>query len=273
MKRGYIESRKEGSAQRIQTRITSELPSSQNPFIPEKVTWGGYDLFELVEKEGYLRVVFLLIKGDLPTAEQSRLLESIFVFFANPGTRHPATRAALTAAVTKTSAQNWLPIGLAVFGGQRGGAGEVEGAMRFIRSKYQNDTGKLAIELVQSRSREASDATRVAPGFGRHFGGIDTFSAAAVKRLEEKHKTKYLAWAGRLGEALEEHGFGILWAGIAAAMFLELGFHPRAGAGLAQMAASAGLLAHALEYSGKTMKDLPMVAEDDYEYVGPESER
>jgi citrate synthase len=60
--------------------------------------------------------------------------------------------------------------------------------------------------------------------------------------------------------------------GIAAAMFTELGFTPSVGAGLYQLASSPGLLAHAIEMSGKPITAMPFVGDSDYHFQWSEAD-
>ena len=57
---------------------------------------------------------------------------------------------------------------------------------------------------------------------------------------------------------------GWLSPGICAAVFLDLGFAPREGAGLFQLICAPGLLAHGLELADKPINSLPFLDEEKY---------
>ena len=53
-------------------------------------------------------------------------------------------------------------------------------------------------------------------------------------------------------------------SGIAAAVFTDLGFSPRAGAGLFQLLGAPGLLAHGAELANKPVTAMPFVKDENY---------
>lgn len=57
---------------------------------------------------------------------------------------------------------------------------------------------------------------------------------------------------------------GWLATGVAAAAFCDLGFMPRAAAGLFQLLCAPGLLAHGVELANKPVTALPWISDDDY---------
>jgi citrate synthase len=77
-----------------------------------------------------------------------------------------------------------------------------------------------------------------------------------------------LEWANNFVATLRQHNLGWLYTGLAAAVFVDLGFHPRAGAGLFQIAAAPGLLAHGLELANKPRTAYPFPDDDHYFYEG-----
>ena len=71
------------------TKIWQEIPSDYNPYLTEEIRCHGYDLFELIKKKSFVDVLFLLFVGELPTKEQTLLLETLLIGLINPGPRHP----------------------------------------------------------------------------------------------------------------------------------------------------------------------------------------
>ena len=57
---------------------------------------------------------------------------------------------------------------------------------------------------------------------------------------------------------------GWLSVGVAAAVFADLGFHPRYGAGLFQLLSAPGLLAHGMEQANKPITAMPFVSDNAY---------
>jgi citrate synthase len=254
--------------QRSATKICKEIASPDNPFLAQRTLWHGHDVADLMRHCDLVDVVFLLLKGDLPSVDDKRLLQQLLIALANPGPRHAATRSVMSAAVFKTRSAQFLPIGMALMSGENRGSCEVEAAMRFLVRNATNEPASVAEQLIEQRTASPDDG-RFAPGFGQMFGGCDPFTASIAELLIQEHPhAGMLCWAQRFVDGLGAVGAGWLMSGLAAAVFVELGFRPMVGAGLYQMAASPGLLAHGVEMSNKPVTAMPFVADENYHYEG-----
>jgi citrate synthase len=260
-----VESRNERFADKASTRIWKEIPSKDNPYIAERCLCHGYDLLQLMENVGYVDMLFLLIRGQLPTDDQRGLLEALMVGICNPGPRHPATRAAMNAGVGKTNYAHVLPISLAIMGGEHLGGGEVEASMRFIRSNIGREPACMAKGLVGQITAPAEGDWHIAPGFGQRFGSCDIIPKRVAAVLRGKRgAAKALAWGSGFAETISDHGLGWLTPGVVAAALLDLGFHPRYGAGMYEMLSAPGLLAHGMEFANKPITAMPFIDDDHY---------
>jgi citrate synthase len=251
-------------AERLVTRIWCEQPSPKNPYIAERCLCHGYDLLDLIQQCSFAQVVYLLLRGEIPEREAARLLDATIVGLMNPGPRHPATRAAMMAGVGRTDAAHILPIALLVLGGETG-AKDVSASMGFIRRHARKAPTMLAESLLASHKRPAEGDWRIAPGFGSHFGDIDIVpQKLAASLIEFPASGEALRWGQAFADRLSGAGLGWLVTGVAAAAFLDLGFHPKAGAGLFQLASAPGLLAHGLEFANKPITAIPFVDQEHY---------
>ncbi len=247
------------------TRIWEESPSADNPYLAEQCRCHGYDLLELVRKRGFADVLYLLFRGELPTAEEAQLLEALMVAFINPGPRHPASRAAMNAAVGKTDPALILPIALTTLSGTHNAAGTLEEAMRFLRKQQRKRGGEVAAQLLAQANRPAQGDWHIAPGFGSCYNGIDLISAKIADHLVGMSAAGgALRWGREFSRALEAEGMGWLATGVVAAVLTDLGFPPRAAAGLYQIISAPGLLAHGVELANKPLTAMPFVSDEDY---------
>ena len=253
-------------APRLRTQIWCETPSPDNPYIASHGHLHGYELFELLEKRSFIDVFYLLFQGELPTAAQSKLLEALMIGLINPGTRHPATRAAINTGIGKTDTAHILPISLLAIGGRYLGGNEVPEAMRFLNKHYRANPQDVVDGLLDASGRPPEGDWHIAPGFGTRFGGIDIIPNNLAKTLAAMSgETPVLHWGMRFSALLEEQsGCGWLTTGVAAAAFSDLGIHPRTGAGLFQLVCAPGLLAHGLEMSNKPITAMPFIDDDHY---------
>lgn len=265
-----VRSRNEPFVERTATRIWSETSSLDNPYIATAAACHGYDLFELMDKRSFVDVFYLLFRGELPNRAEAELLQTLMIALINPGPRHPATRAAMNAGVGKTDPVHILPIAAAVLGGMDA-AGNIENAMRFLRKQQTTDPRQFARDQVaQKDAAKLEQFNSAAPGFGAHCGGIDLLATRIADRLLALEGAgKALQWGGEFAAELQALGIGWLPTGVAAAVFADLGFQPRAGACLFQLIGAPGLVAHGLELANKPITAMPFVSDDNYVLESP----
>lgn len=260
----HVRKRDMAFATRTQTRIWQEVPSAENPYLAGQCRCHGYDILELAEKRSFADVLFLLFQGELPSPEQARLLETLFIAMINPGPRHPATRAAMNAGVGKTAPVHILPIGLSVLGGEHLGGREVAAAIRFFRKHLDAAPGEVVKKVLEQERTTVGDC-HIVPGFGSRFGGIDPMSQRIADMLLNHHGNwQALRWGKQFATLLNPQGMGWLGTGVAAAVLCDLGFTPQSGAGIFQLICAPGILAHGLELSNKPITAMPFLDEDHY---------
>ena len=258
--------RNERFVSRISTRIWSESPSPDNPYVAEHIYCHGYDIFELINKRSFVDVLYLLFQGELPNKAQSQLLEALFIGMINPGPRHPATRAAMNAGIGKTDIAHILPISLMTLGGAYSGGNEVVASMRFLNKHSRKSPQEVAHEVIKELSQPNEGDCHIAPGFGTRYNSIDIISTKLAQHLSQLPGSgNVLKWGSKFVLQLEEQcGCGWLSTGVAAAVLSDLGFHPRTGAGLYQLLNAPGVLAHGLEMSNKPLTSMPFIDNDHY---------
>lgn len=247
-----IRSRGDTFAPHLETRITEEIPHATNPYLAEEVRFHGYDHLELMAKLPFTDMLFLLLRGELPTPEQADVFRRLSVALINPGPRHPAGQAAIVAGVGKTNIEQLLPIALTIYGGKENSAGAVADIMQAFQAQIES--------FAQAHAPSTPDATM---GFGTLYGDIDPYAAKLLNEFSPDIG-HFTAWAHQQQVALAPNGQGILRAGLCAAVLLDLGFTPRQGTGLMQLFAAPGLLAHGIEFAGKPLNH--MLFEPDSQY-------
>lgn len=264
-----VRKRNETFADKARTKITRELPSPDNPYVAERVLWHGYDALELAQKRSLVDVVFMLVKGELPAAEQARQLEQLLILLANPGPRSTAGRAVAAASISKTGPRHWLPIGLALHGGEQRGASAVEDSIRFFRRHMARSPEQVAQEVIAALPESWDGDCFPAPGFGSCYGSTDLFAKSCAETLARNFPAnEALQWGLKFSACLAQVPAAWLMPAVAAAVFIDLGITPVAGAGLFQLAAAPGLLAQGVELSGKPLVAAPFISDEDYIYEG-----
>jgi citrate synthase len=260
-----VQRRKVTYASRVATEIWEEQPSPQNPYLTRRCRCRGYDLFDLMDKRSFVDMFCLLFLGELPAKEQAKVLETLMIAFINPGPRHPAVRAAVYAGCDRTRTAHILPIALSVLSGDHLGGAEVTAAMRFLKKHIETSPRTVADDLLKNWTPPEKGDRRIAPGFGSRFNGIEPLSQGIAQRLKQLPGCgRAFQWGHAFSDLIVSQGMGWLNPGICAAVFLDLGFAPRDGAGLFQLICAPGLLAHGLELADKPINSIPFLDEDHY---------
>lgn len=257
-----IQRRDESFTKKTATKIWLEEPDPENSYLTENAFCHGYNLLDLVRKRSFSDTVYLLFRGELPNKAQAELFGCLMVAFMSPGPRHPATRAAVLAAVGKTDPALILPISLSILAGEHCGAQDVLPTMRFIVRNNRDDPEQLAATMA-SRLDPGSEIG--VPGFGRLFDGIDPLTGKIANTLMALPGAGgCMQWAAGFVAGLRHANIGWLPTGLFAAVLCDLGFNPKTGAGLYQLCSAPGLLAHGMELVGKPITSVPFPADDHY---------
>lgn len=269
-----VERRDTTFSEKISTKIWSETASQDNPYVAEKCLVHGYDLLDITRNLSFSESIFLNIRGSLPSQEQLDLFNALLSGLSNLGPRHAAVRAVMNAAVSKTKIQNLLPLGLAIAGGDFLGAAEVEQSIKFISKNINKSPAQLATSLIENYQEDSEENAVIAPGFGARFGQADPVCAQLADALVKFSASgRSLLWASDFCDALAAKKFGWYITGVAAATFCDLGFTPKASAGLFQLAIAPGMLAHGLEMSGKPLTTMPFIDDSNYIHMGDDDEQ
>lgn len=260
-----IKLRKNDFVEKISTNIWQEIPSKDNPYQAEQHRCYGYDLIDLMNNRSFVDVLFLIMRGELPSTSQHQILERLMIAYINPGPRNPATLAAMNCGLSRTNRAHILPISSTIQGGEYLGGAEVEKAMRFILENINNEAKEVAQGLLNDGIKAKEGDWHITPGFGTHYGSIERHQQKIVNGLLKLSlQTKHLAWCQQLVEQFSSHGLGWLSTGVVAATLCDLGFHPREGAGMFQIISAPGLLAHGIEMSNKPLTAMPFLDNEQY---------
>ncbi|MDE2253938.1 MAG: citryl-CoA lyase [Betaproteobacteria bacterium] len=244
---------------------------------PGKIAIRGYPIEQLIGNVRFPDMIWLMLRGDLPTRMQSELLEAAMV----PGVDHGPHAPSI--AISRMAVSCGLPVNGAmasavnVLDDVHGGAGQQCMEMYLEIDAEAGAEGDLqrAAEAVLQRRREAG--TKIVPGFGHRFHPIDPRTeplfALVDRAVAAGAVSGRFAAIGRAVETvlrnMKSRPIPMNIDGITAVVFCELGFAPELGRGLFVLARSVGILAHAWEQKqqGARIKG-PMPKEIDYTYTG-----
>lgn len=251
-----VKSRGDAFADKIETKISSEESPEHNPYHVKKQLIHGYDHLDLLDNCNFADVIYLLLRGNLPSKKDSVLFNKVALALINPGPRHPATQASITAGVGKTDTVNILPITLGVYGGDFDGAGDMENTIRFFRK-----ASRKPVDVYEKMA-----LNKEIPSITQHYGDADTYANILLSKLRPyAMEGKVFSWLYQLQALIYPNNIGVTKTSIAAAVFADLGFQPRQGAALMQLLAAPGLLAHGLEFSNKPVTAMLFEPDETYQ--------
>ena len=245
---------------------------------PGKIAMRGYPIEELIGAISFPQMIWLMVRGELPTAEQSSLLEAALVSAVDHGPQAPSIAISRMAVTCGVELNNAMASAINVLAGIHGGAGQQCMELYADAARHVEQGATLEAAVEAALDAYIAENGKVIPGFGHRFHPIDPRSGrllALVEAAREKGVVSGLySRIGREVETILERRKGkripMNIDGATAVIYSELGFAPALGRGLFILSCSVGILAHAWEQSqqGGRIKG-PMPKTIPYTYAGP----
>ncbi|WP_250654826.1 hypothetical protein [Alkalimarinus coralli] len=241
--------------------IWNEEAEPNNPFEAKSCHCHGYDVYgDLLGKASWIEYLFLMFKGERPSASQAQLLEHLAVAFANRGPRDNSVRAAMNGGVGGSVAAGSLMAALAVGAGQYGGAHEVYIAVNLWKQCGKDiDTWKEGIGAVLADEEvDIWLPMEHAPGFEPNGLTCPTPVLKTLNLLSQYSDGGVLSWLQKNRGELEAFtGIPLAMTGVAAAALFDLGFTAQQAEMLFLLFRLPGAAVHALEQQKLGWKKFP----------------
>jgi citrate synthase len=245
---------------------------------PGSIRIRGYAIEELIGRVGFAEMIYLMTRGELPSAAAAKLLEAALVAAVDHGPQAPSIAAARMAMTCGVGINNAMASAINMLGDVHGGAGEqCVALLNAIAARLGGDATERGIaEAVKAELAEWSSSH--VPGFGHRFHPIDPRAPRLLALVDEAATNGSVS--GRfaaIGRALEEalaarkrKRIPMNIDGATAVVYAELGFAPPLCRGLFVLSRSVGALAHAWEemQSGQRNKG-PIPRHLLWNYTGP----
>lgn len=232
---------------------------------PGEIALRGYPIEQLIGEVTFPQVIWLMLRGELPSTAQARLLEAALVAAVDHGPQAPSIAAARMAATCGVGLNNAVATGVNLLGDVHGGAGQQAVSML-------HDIKESGLPLAAAID-EYRRWHRFLPGFGHRFHPRDPRRDPLLRLVSEAAENgvvsgEYLVIALEIEKAIAPVPMNI--DGATAVIYAELGFPPELARGLFVLSRSVGILAHAWEeqQSGARIKGpipRPLLAD----YTGP----
>jgi citrate synthase len=245
---------------------------------PGVIRLRGYAIEDLIGRISFPAMIWLMLRGDLPTEPQAALLGHALAAAVDHGPQAPSIAIARMAATCGVGLQSAMASAINALGDVHGGAGEQ--ALAFFGAVgARMDAGDTvhqaaAAELAAFR---AAGGTHV-PGYGHRFHPVDPRAAPLLRLARAAGAAgttpgRFAAIAEAVESALARPGrrpVPLNIDGATAVIYGDLGFPPPLARGLFVLSRSVGILAHAWEQSQDSARNKgPLPREWLWAYAGP----
>ena len=242
----------------------------------DKIVTRGYNQRDLIEKIRYSDMIFLLLRGRLPTLKEARIFNHVLVSFCDHGVTPPSTQTARLIASSGSPLNSAVAGALLSFGHKHAGA--IEKTMELYQSKIS--TARLIDDPDIDNKQIASLAIEVykdyvlkgkkVPGFGHRYHSTDP---RADKLIEMAIKEGLIGPPLKLALAIqdlvfEKKNIKLNVDGANAAILSDLGFDPELGLGVFIIGRVPGIITHIHEERMDEEEFRRFCDLDDIEYVG-----
>jgi len=240
---------------------------------PNKVSIRGYPVDKLMGKISFAQVIYLVLTGNMPSAEVGKLVDAIFVSSVDHGASPPSVLAARTVASTGAELNAAIASGVLAISKYHGGA--IQEAMHlFLDIARRMEEGKKSeTDAVWDVLNEMKEKGKRASGFGHRIHTEDPrtkrlFNLAQELDLAGKHIQIALAVEKSLKDMLGKP-LPINVDGAIAAVLCDLDLPSEIGNAFFIIARVPGLVAHIHEEKIR-MRPMRKIHPQDFEYDGPE---
>jgi len=238
---------------------------------PNRIIVRGQRLDDLMGKLGFAQVVYLILKGEVPSESHRRVLDAILVASIDHGVTPPSTVAARTVASCGVPLTSALAAGVISIGKHHGGA--VEDCMKALKKAVEEakKDGISFDEEAREIAGKLKEEGKRLPGFGHRVHTQDPRTKKLRELAAESGlRGPYLEMTESLERALKESSgkeLPLNVDGAIAALLCEMDFPPSLGNAFFVIGRVPGLVAHIYEEIS-TMKPMRTVIPSEAEYEG-----
>jgi len=239
---------------------------------PNHLVTRGYRQEDLIGNVPFSHVVYLLLKGDLPSKEYGRMMDAILTACIDHGVTPPSSMASRVVASGGVPLPTAVAAGILSIGDAHGGAIEKGAKLLQDGIERMKKEGKTIDEIAKILVRESQEQKKRILGFGHRIHTSDPRTKKLFSLAKElKIAGNYMALSKAIEKELEiQTGkkLPINVDGAIAAISSDMGFDWRLGKAFFLLGRVAGLTAHVYE---EQIEQKPMreIFTCECEYDGP----
>ena len=222
---------------------------------PGVIRYRGYPIEELIGRVTFAQMVWLMLRGELPSGKQGELLDAALMAAVDHGPQAPSIAIARMAMTCGVGLNNAIASAVNVLGDVHGGAGE-QAVELYQAIAARMDAGEAERAAVKTVLQDfVATRGKFVPGFGHRFHPLDPRAPRLLELVDEAARAG--AVSGRfaaIARAMEDEiasgkakRIPMNIDGATAVIYAELGFPAPLARGLFCLSRSVGILAHAWE--------------------------
>jgi citrate synthase len=249
---------------------------------PGEIEVRGYPIEDLIGAVSFPQMIWLVLRGELPSREQAALLEAALVSAVDHGPHAPSIAISRMAASCGLGVNGAMASAINALDDVHGGAGQQCMALLSTVAARMESGADPEAAVEEELDRFIAENGRIIPGFGHRFHAVDPRAGKLLALVRDAQRRgtvsgRFPGIAISIENSLQRRKGLRLPMNIDAAtavIYCELGFPPELGRGLFVLSRSVGILAHAWEQmqQGARIKG-PMPPEIPFKYVGPARRR
>ncbi|AEG18974.1 citryl-CoA lyase [Methanobacterium paludis] len=246
---------------------------------PNKIITRGYSQEDLIGNISFPEMVYLLLKGDIPSENESKMLESVLVSFCDHGITPPSTQVARLMASTGSPMNSCVSGGILSFGKYHAGA--LESSMRVLQEVVQKGVGGHTGPLKSHHDINAVTEILVeeflengekVPGFGHRYHTEDPRARKLIK-LAKKYGCSgiHTEFARAIEDRLYEmKGIRMNVDGANSGILSDMGFDWKLGTGIFMIGRLPAIVSHVYEEKTSESPFRKLFEVDEIHYNGVE---
>lgn len=223
---------------------------------PGRIALRGYDIADLIPNVGFVEMIWLMTRGDLPTRAQASLLTKALVASVDHGPQAPSIAVSRMAVTCGLGLNGAIASAVNLLDDVHGGAGE-QAVVLFTEVVALMHGGAAPKQAaITALDHWTAAQGKIVPGLGHRFHkNGDPRSPVLLAAVDAAHNVgvvsgRFATAARAVEEVLTERKgrkIPLNIDGATAVIFAELGFDAPLARGLFCLSRSVGILAHAWE--------------------------
>jgi citrate synthase len=244
---------------------------------PGSIKVRGYPIQELIGNVSFPQMIWLMLRGELPSDAEASLLEAALVASVDHGPHAPSIAISRIATSCGLPLNGAMASALNALDDVHGGAGQ-QAVELYASIAARIDAGSTLEPAVEAGvDAFIAEHGKYLPGFGHRFHPVDPRAGRLLALVDAQVEAGVIA--GRyatiargvevLLKARKDKPVPMNIDGVTAVIYAELGFAPELARGVFCLSRAVGILAHAWEQRGRHERNKgPMPRQIPYGYTG-----